>query len=108
MTATPPRVHQSASKGRPSPKRSTRCPTASAPTKEAICSKAPKPKLDAKVSPRCIITVGIHPDSPKMQNRLRNAATQIAIVVRRYLGRSSAAIEFPEVLGSDTAIVASL
>ena len=50
---------------------------------DMICINAPNPKLAAKVSPRWIMTVGIHPERPKMQNRLRKAVAQIAIVVRR-------------------------
>lgn len=56
-----------------------------------ICITAPKPKLAEKVSPRCIMTVGIHPVRPKMQNRLRNADSQIESVVRLYLAVSRTA-----------------
>ncbi len=49
-----------------------------------ICITAPKPKLAEKVSPRCIMMVGIHPERPKTQNRMRNADSQIDSVVRRY------------------------
>ena len=55
-----------------------------------------------KVSPRCIITVGIHPVRPKMQNRLRNADAQIASVVRRYFAWSSTATELTASSGCST------
>jgi hypothetical protein len=48
------------------------------------CITAPKPKLAEKVSQRCIMMVGIQPERPKTQNRLRNADSQIESVMRRY------------------------
>src|SRR5258708_13446334 len=84
-TTRPPIAHQVAISPRLLPDLSTRCPSTRAPTNDMICISAPKPKLAAKVSPRCIITVGIHPETPTLQNRLRNADAQTPNVARRYL-----------------------
>ena len=82
-TARPPIAHHVESTPRLVPRRSARWPQVSPPRNDITCISAPKPKLAANVSPRCIITVGIQPVSPKMQNRLRNAAVQIVSVLRR-------------------------
>ena len=82
-TEIPPSAHQQAKVQRLDPIRSAIWPHTSPPMKDIICISAPKPKLAANNSPRCIITVGIQPVRPKMQNKLRNAASHIVKVIRR-------------------------
>src|ERR1700730_13657591 len=72
-TEVPPNAHQQAKVQRLDPVRSAICPHTSPPMNDIICIRAPKPKPAAKDSPRCIITVGIQPVRPKMQNKLRKA-----------------------------------
>src|ERR1700756_3201583 len=95
-TDIPPNAHQQAKVQRLDPGRSAIWPHTSPPMNDIICISAPKPKLAENVSPRCIITVGIQPVRPKMQNRLRNADSQIASVVRRYLAVSNTAAGLPD------------
>src|ERR1700745_1707717 len=81
-TEIPPNAHQQANIQRLDPVRSAICPHTSPPMKDMTCISAPKPKLVENDSPRCIITVGIQPVRPKMQNKLRKAPSQLVRVTR--------------------------
>jgi len=78
-----PNHHQRTNIPRLDWRRSARAPQTIPPINDMICMRAPKPKLAANVSPRCIMTVGIHPERPNIQNKLKNDAAHTASVVRR-------------------------